>query len=203
MSGSGCQGWLVSVTLHAMKTHARGFTLIELMLVVGIIAVMASLAAPSFRTMLVKRTVQAGALALVEDMRFARSEALRRATTVTICNLAVNSTSACIAGGTTPNWANGWLVFVDNSGSANSTVDTGEEILRVQQPLAGILTIQDFVTATSTKASFTYQANGWARSASEPIALTPTGTVPKNSTRLLCVSLQGRPSLRLEGAVGC
>ncbi len=187
-----------------MKILSRGFTLIEMVMVMVIVAVLASLATPAFRDMLVKRTVQAAAMSLVEDMRFARSEALRRSTTVTICNLAANSTSACVGAGTTPNWANGWLVFVDNSGGvANGTVDSGEEIVRVQQPLDGMSTIQDFVTAANTKAAFTYQANGWARSATESIALIPKGSIPLNGTRLLCVSLQGRPSLRLEGAVGC
>ncbi|MEA3394776.1 MAG: GspH/FimT family pseudopilin, partial [Pseudomonadota bacterium] len=69
-----------------MKVRQSGFTLVELMVVVTIAVILLSLAAPSFRSMLVKRGVQSAADVLVSDLRYARSEALKRSSTVIVCN---------------------------------------------------------------------------------------------------------------------
>lgn len=61
-----------------MKTRPNGFTIIEVMITVAIMAILASLAMPSFSLMLVKRSVQSASQALVDDFRYTRTEALRR-----------------------------------------------------------------------------------------------------------------------------
>ena len=68
-----------------MKSRAVGLTLVELMLVLVMMAVLTSLAAPSFRSLWVKRSVLQAAEALLGDLRYARSEALKRARPVLVC----------------------------------------------------------------------------------------------------------------------
>lgn len=183
-----------------MKTQLRGFTLIELMIVVAIAAIMAVLAIPSFNTMMVKRSVQSAAVALVTDMRFARSEALRRSAKVSICSLATDSTTTC--SGDPAKWANGWIVFAETNATGSvGTRDSGEEILRVQQPLPNIATIQRPTTPENTRNYFAYEANGFARSADESLTVTPTSAT--TNTKLICISINGRPSIRVEGATAC
>lgn len=83
----------------AVKIKARGFTLIELMVTVAVLAVMASLAAPSFRQLLAAQRVRATAYNIVGDLVLARSEALKRGENVTITPVSAA-------------WANGWSVNV-------------------------------------------------------------------------------------------
>jgi type IV fimbrial biogenesis protein FimT len=183
-----------------MKNRSDGFTLIELLVVVAIIAILAGLAVPSFTTMLMKRSVQGGALALIADLRYARSEALRRSIRVSVCSLATNSTSTC--SGNPAKWANGWMVFVDTGGTKGDW-DAGEEIIRVQQPLANIATIQRAVSPANTLHVFTYEANGIAKAANETLVVKPMRDSSATNDRVICISITGRPSLRVEGATAC
>jgi type IV fimbrial biogenesis protein FimT len=179
-----------------MKIRQAGFTLIELLIVVSLVALLASLAVPSFRSLLVNRTVQAAADSLMSDMRYARSEAVKRSARVSICQSA-NGTS-CVTGSNA--WVSGWIVFVDANG--NGAVEAGDEIVRVQQALTSMASIAS-TTPSGDRRFFTYQPTGWAKSASQTFFFTPGGSVPPNSARLVCVSNQGRPGLKAVGATTC
>lgn len=65
-----------SVRLH------RGVTLIELMVVVTIATLLMGLAGPSFRSLVARYRVSHAASAIVESVWFARSEALKRNTSI-------------------------------------------------------------------------------------------------------------------------
>lgn len=181
-----------------MKFRQSGFTLIELMVVVAIAAILSSLAIPSFQTMLLKRSALSAANAFVGDMRFARTEALKRSTRVVMCSVAANSTTAC--SGAAGAWPNGWLIYVDLN--SNGVLDAGEDVIRVQQILPNIATIQSSSPSTDLRL-FSFEPNGWAKASTQTFVFTPTAGVAANATRLVCVSMQGRPSLRAEGATVC
>lgn len=61
-----------------LSEHARGFTLIEMMVVVALVAVIASLVAPSFQKVIQKQRVQSITSQLVTDIQYGRSEAATR-----------------------------------------------------------------------------------------------------------------------------
>ena len=180
-----------------MKIRHRSFTLIELLVTVALIAILAVMAVPSFRTMYVKRSVQAAAETLASDIRFARSEAIKRSTRTVICRSS-NGTS-CL--GTVGSWSVGWIVFVDLD--SDETVDAGEDIVRVQQALQGIESIQNATTPASTLHNFKYEPTGWAKAASQTFNVTPTGSDGASFMRLLCVSNTGRAAIRVEGTAAC
>ena len=85
-----------------------GITLVELLIVIAIAAILASLAGPSF-TDFINRTRQNSVVSqLVSDLNRARSEAIKRNTPVLLCER--DTDTACA---NTKNWQSGWLVCVD------------------------------------------------------------------------------------------
>lgn len=60
------------------RSRRRGFTAIELMVTVAVVAIFAALAAPSFRQLIATQRIKSVASALNESLWVARSEALKR-----------------------------------------------------------------------------------------------------------------------------
>lgn len=101
---------------------AGGFTLVETMTVVAIAVILLTAGIPAFSELVKNNRLTAQANALVGTLGAARSEAVARQRTVTVCGSATGT--AC--DGT---WASGWMAFVDTDG--DGSVDTGEAVLRV------------------------------------------------------------------------
>jgi prepilin-type N-terminal cleavage/methylation domain-containing protein len=104
-----------------MKHEQGGFTLIELMFTVLVLAVLLAFGVPNFRDFLRNSRMAAEANDLLSGLNLTRSEAIKRRAPVTLCA----GTSNCLSSG---DFADGWLVFVDVDG--DGVVDVGEDVLR-------------------------------------------------------------------------
>lgn len=115
--------------------RAGGFTLIELLVTIAIAAIITGLAAPSFKKMMDSNRIQTTASALQSDMMFARTEAVKRGTWVSLCPSSDQSTCT-----TTNAWESGWIIFYDKTGNGvfDASVDT---ILKVRGKINGGSTI--------------------------------------------------------------
>jgi type IV fimbrial biogenesis protein FimT len=135
-----------------MSTNApqHGFSLLELMFSITVAGILVAIAIPALNTFVRGARLSGGARNFVVDFALARNEAVLRATTVSVC------TSTDLANCDASGWSSGRLVFVD--GGAVGTVDGGDQILSVTQPLNGILT----TTATGVAGTnvITYSALG-------------------------------------------
>lgn len=85
---------------------ADGFSLIELMVVVAIVAILATVSAPSFSRFMTSSRVTSATNDLVAALHLARSEAVTRNTPVSLCP----GSGAVCAGNT--DWSGGWQVVV-------------------------------------------------------------------------------------------
>ncbi len=72
---------------------------------------------------------------LMGDLNFARSEAIKRHTTMVLCKS--DNGSAC---SNKTAWREGWIVFTDDNNNHN--VDTGETVVHLQQRLGGDMTLR-------------------------------------------------------------
>jgi len=84
------------------SSGARGFTLVELMATVMVSAILMSIATPYFRDFILGQRAKTAAYDLVSALTYARSEAIKRNTGVTV---------APATGG----WQNGWSVLAGAS----------------------------------------------------------------------------------------
>lgn len=114
-----------------------GLTLIELMITLSVMALVVSVSTPSFRQVIQENRMATQLNEFVADFNLARSEALKRGTSVTLCkrNEVGNACS------TTAAWIGGWIVFVDPDN--DGVIDSGEAIIRLRAPLVG-LTLVNF-----------------------------------------------------------
>lgn len=86
--------------------NQRGFTLIELMVTITVLAVLLGIGIPSFRSMIENNRIAAASNDLVSALQLARSEAIKRGIPVVLC--ASSDQSSCSTA-TSPVWINGWV----------------------------------------------------------------------------------------------
>jgi type IV fimbrial biogenesis protein FimT len=135
-----------------MNTQS-GFTLTELVVVMLIVGILLGIGVPSYKYVTTGNRVSAEANALLGDMQYARSEAVREGQTVTVCTSTDGAT--CATGGTNTAWQNGWIVFSDANGDGVVQAAT-EPVLRVQNQFA----VAD--TFNSTTNLVTFNREGFA-----------------------------------------
>lgn len=141
--------WLLPSGSSSSRT--RGFTLIELMVTLSVIAILSLVAVPSFTNAVVNSRLTNYTNNFLSAVQLARSEATKRNANVQICRRtrAADATPGCASSGT---WQAGWFVWADTNGDGN--LQAGE-ILREQEPLASDYT---FCTIASGACSGTAAA---------------------------------------------
>ena len=110
----------------------RGFTAIELMVTVSIVALLLALAAPSFTPLIESWRVRQATEQLQSTLNYARSEAIKHGGRVAIQKIP-NNTNGCTSATGNRDWDCGWIVCQDTNG--NGTCNATEPVLqRIDAP---------------------------------------------------------------------
>jgi type IV fimbrial biogenesis protein FimT len=122
--------------------RARGFTLVELMVVIILVVVLSAIAVPSFRDLLLNQRLAASTSEFVAALSLARTEALKRSQTVTLTPK------------TAKDWNSGWEV--------KTTVDDVSTTLRAFDALPSGVAV-DGGLGNALNGKVTYDANGFSK----------------------------------------
>ncbi|UVH60089.1 GspH/FimT family pseudopilin [Variovorax paradoxus] len=155
----------------------RGFTLVEMMVVIVLMTVLLAMALPSFSGLIEKYRVEGMASALMASVSHARSEAARRGKTVTI-----QARTGC----TGRDWSCGWDTLV----GSGATIET----LRRQDPDTRVAVQKNVPGAMS------FDAMGHSSFAS--FSFYPAGNADSSNAATVCISLGGRLR-RVKGRDAC
>ncbi len=101
-----------------MKTQAHrpaGFTLVELMVTLAVIAILAMIAVPSFGSLVRRHRVSSVANQLLADLTYARAEAATRGKYVSMCASDDGTSCSSLRG-----YASGWMVYAYPTGGAGA-----------------------------------------------------------------------------------
>lgn len=150
-----------------VPTATRGFTLVELLVTIAVAAILLTVAVPNFQMFVLNSRMASQANDLITAFNMARSEAVKRAASVTVC--ASSNGTTC-----TGTWAQGWIVR-----------DAAGTPIRAQEALGGASTLTGGADVASM---ITFTSNGRTT--------IPAAATTASTTLTLCppspASVQGR-----------
>jgi len=164
----------------------RGLTLIELMITLAVATILTLTTVPAYTSMIERNEVASSVNAFVSELRFARSEALKRVATVSICPTANGVDCNTATSPWMPSGSSAHLIFVDSDG--DGTFDTADDTVLKLTPAAFAAVS---VSATGGEKFFSFSQKGIMTVPNPNLQYSTSSSVQ----RCLSVSLTGRSSV--------
>jgi len=150
------------------RNLSRGFTVIELMVTVGVVSILLAIAVPSISSMVKNNRLTTQLNMVMADVHLARSEAVKRGVRVIMCRSANPNLNTPTCSGSAQDWTTGYLMFTAEDG--NNTYQAGTDtLIRRGQPA------QDGVELRTTA---TWNQN---------LMINPSGTLNEGGTAIMAI----------------
>lgn len=146
------------------RQQQRGFTLVELLVTIVILAILSMLGIPSFTKFLREWQRDNVTGDFMTAVQTARAEAIKSSRKVVLCPSS-NGTS-CANGS---DWKSGWLAFVDTNG--DEALDSGERLITVRSSAASVSSM----TGSDSVKQLVFLPNGLTGSPATTIKVIPNG----------------------------
>jgi type IV fimbrial biogenesis protein FimT len=171
----------------AKRTTSRGFTLIELMITLAILAIVITVGIPSLSDFVAAQRVRTIASDIMADMAYARAEAIKE------------SRVAIMAPINAADWKDGWRICVDLDGGGDC--DVPGEVRKTATPISG----RTKVCATPNE-PIVFRPDGrvtrvTAPSATDGIRVSDDlgdAVATNDKVRLVYLGISGRPSVEAQ-----
>ncbi|MCP4334136.1 MAG: prepilin-type N-terminal cleavage/methylation domain-containing protein [Gammaproteobacteria bacterium] len=181
-----------------MGTDSRGFTLLELVIVIVILGLTMAFAAPGLSTMIKNNRVSGNANDFVAALQFAKAEAASRINPVTLCKKNSAGT-ACVGGGDWQqgDWQQGWIVFSDLNGDA--AVDGDDTVLLNHETLDAKIT---FGGTAGVATAVTYWPSGTTSVTGTEVLIICDDRGFADSAKGILVTITGRGAVMKASETG-
>jgi type IV fimbrial biogenesis protein FimT len=173
---------MLKKNFHRYANDSRGFTLLEMMIVVSIAGILLAIGVPSFRSMIQSQRMVAATNEFFAAILLTRSEAIERGGRVDLVPADAND------------WNKGWVVFVD--ANDNQRPDRGEQIIFSHGPVSRDVVVQSVLTDSKSK-YLSY--NGSGRTHTNASSMTPQfghlSFTTDEHARKIIINFLGRPRI--------
>lgn len=180
------------------KNHIPGgFTLVEAMVTVAVVAILAAVAVPGLRGFVTRSGMNGVRDDFAITLQRARLDAINRNTCVTVCQLAANSQDTCETQANLGQWHRGWLVYANDAcTSPTATPVPAGSLISVRQPGNPRFQLRDGSTAPD--AGLTFNPRGLLRAGGNTtFSVVDADDADRNPFgREIAVSFQGRVSVQ-------
>jgi type IV fimbrial biogenesis protein FimT len=171
------------------RSASAGFTLIELMITLAILAIVITIGVPSLSDFVASQKVRTTASDIMADMAFARAEAIKESRVAIMERLP----------GATNTWKDGWRICVDLD--SGDDCDVPGEVRKTATPISG----RTRVCATPDE-PILFRPDGRNTRATAPTANDGIrvsddlgdGVATNDKVRLIYLGVSGRPSVEIQ-----
>ena len=174
--------------------------MLELVIVMAIVAVLVTIAVPSFTSLAERSAVSGHVNMFIGTLRFARSEAIKAGSTVVMCR-STNSETANPTCATTGNdWRLGWIVFINRDLDTNNnySAGNGDTLLRVQ----GEITSSGGIVPAATIGKFVFRTTGIMTAGASQMVFN-SRSLSSEQQKIACISFQGRARILVDSFSNC
>ncbi len=166
-----------------------GFTLVELLTVMTIVAVLMAIGVPSYKYVTSSNRATSEINAMLGDLQFARSEAVKEGQTVSVCvtadPAATNPTCATGIG-----WQSGWLVFSDLNGDGKIEYPD-DTVIKIQKQFSGQDVLSNDNGTSAVAITFSREGFAWNLPGYVTFTLHDPTAANQQFTRCLLLSIVG------------